>query len=278
MHMELNRRKFVASTAAVLSAAGLGTTVIAEESVPVEIADVFPEAEVVILENTGEEAVDLGGHVLDWEHNGETNQTDSFDDGVTIEAGETLSVWTGYPSDGDVEADVQIGEYDNGRLNNEEPDVVALLTPDEEVVDEAEATNDGQSYEEFLGDGDENGGDENGGDENGGDENGGDENGGDENGGDGDESGGDENGDGDENGGDENGGDDTSGDDADTGGDADADTGGDDESAGAGDEDCPEDEADSAQPAEDECPEEEPQPAEEECPEAEPEPEPEEDC
>lgn len=160
--MSLNRRQFVVGAGAAVGMAGLTTTVLADDDndddVPVEIAEVFPVADVVILENTGDDDVDLEGFVFDFLHDADTDYTDEIDEDVTLEAGETVSIWTGFQSTQieDVEADVQIGEFDNGRINAQEDEVIALLDADGQVVDETDETSDdGQSYEDHVADQDD---------------------------------------------------------------------------------------------------------------------------
>lgn len=122
---------------------GAGSRVIADgHEIPVLIAGVNPTEETVVLENMGNETVDLGGYQLDWEYADDETQTDTFEQDVTIEAGAQLVVWTGFQSTQieDVEYDYQIASYDQGRINDENPDVIAFLSPGGEVV----ATSDGE--------------------------------------------------------------------------------------------------------------------------------------
>lgn len=143
--MKMNRRKVLLGTgAAVFGAAGIGAgqSVLADDhNIPVKIAEVKPTEETVILENTGSETVDLGGYQLDWEHENDEDQTETFEEGVTIEPGQQLSVWSGFQSTriDAVEADYQIADHDQGRINDSDPDVIALLSPEDELV----ATSDG---------------------------------------------------------------------------------------------------------------------------------------
>lgn len=148
LDMKLNRRTFVAGAGATLGAAGLSSSAGADASIPVEIAEVYPEEDVVILQNTGDEDIDLGGYVMDWEHEDDTDQTDPIPEGTTIGAGQHLSVWAGFQSTqvDPIEADVRLAEYDNGRINASEPDVIALLSPDGGVVDQFEYSIDGPAY------------------------------------------------------------------------------------------------------------------------------------
>ncbi|QLK26545.1 lamin tail domain-containing protein [Natrinema zhouii] len=140
--MRLNRRRFIAGTALAAAGIGISGNVLADgHELPVKIVEVNPTEETVILENTGSETVDLGGYLLDWEHENDEDQTKAFEEGVTIEPGKQLSVWSGFQSTqiGDVKADYQIADYDHGRINDQDPDVIALLSPEGELV----ATSDG---------------------------------------------------------------------------------------------------------------------------------------
>ncbi|WP_394742444.1 hypothetical protein [Natronococcus roseus] len=132
----------MAGTGAVLGAAGLSSTVGADDSIPVEIANVYPIEDVVILENVGEEAVDLGAYEMHWGMNLDQDQIDRFDSGTTIAPEQQLSVWTGFQSTqiDDVEADVQIADHDNGRINAEEPNTLGLVAPSGDVVDRTDDT------------------------------------------------------------------------------------------------------------------------------------------
>lgn len=161
--MSTHRRHVLVGTGAVLfGAASIGTGT-GQTNVSIAIVEVNEREDTVVLENTGDEDLDLGGYRMDWEYNDDQDQTDSFDDDVTIAAGERLVVWTGFQSTeiADVEADVQIADHGNGRINDDDPDVIALLSPDGEVV----ATSDGEvgggdnGDDEEGGDGEENGDD-----------------------------------------------------------------------------------------------------------------------
>lgn len=122
---------------------GAGSLVSANEhEIPVIIVKVNPVKETIVLENIGNEPADLGGYRMDWEHADDQDQTDAFEQGVTIEAGARLVVWTGFQSTQipDVDYDHRIADYDQGRINDDNPDVIALLSPGGMVV----ATSDGE--------------------------------------------------------------------------------------------------------------------------------------
>lgn len=231
---------------------GAGTSVTADgHDIPVVIESVTPEQDLIVLRNESDSEVDISGYVIDWEHNGSQTQRDTLPSDATIEAGGTYRVASGY---NDIEADHDF-EYDAGRINNEDPDVVALLTPSEANV---VATFDPVTGEAGSGD-PVDGGD-------GGDSG---DDGGDGDGGDGEDTDddgetvedGEEVDDDDSDDSDDDDSDDSDDDDSDDSDDDDSDGG--DESAGDDTEDCPDCDEDHA--------------ADEDCPEEEPEPEPEED-
>lgn len=129
--MDTDRRSVLSGATVLVATAlgiGAGSTVLADEhDIPVEIVEVNAEDETVILENQGSSQVDVSGYVIDWEHtNEQKNQTDALPTGTTIEAGGTLVIASGYT---DIGGDITF-DYEAGRLNNDDPDVVALLTAD----------------------------------------------------------------------------------------------------------------------------------------------------
>ncbi|MFC6766042.1 lamin tail domain-containing protein [Natrinema soli] len=131
LSMTTNRRNFITGAGFVIAGTvGFGTVLADEHEVPIVIAEINAENETVVLENTGDTDVDLSGYVIDWEHNDNKNQTDSLPEETTVPAGGKLTIASGYT---DAESDVTY-DYDNGRINNEDPDVIALLTASEELV------------------------------------------------------------------------------------------------------------------------------------------------
>lgn len=140
--MKLNRRNFVAGAGATLTVAGLASTAGAEDSIPVEIANVYPVEDVVILENRGDEEIDLTGYSMDWGIDVDEDQVDAIPDGTTIGAGGQLSVWTGFESErvDSIEADIVVGDHDWGRINADEPNTLGLRAPSGEIVDETDDT------------------------------------------------------------------------------------------------------------------------------------------
>lgn len=139
--MDVDRRGFLSGASVVAATAlgiGAGSTVLADNhNISVTITDVNPEGETVILTNTGDERVDISGYVIDWEYNQPDTQLNELPEDTEIGAGDSITIATGYNnSEGTVTYD-----YDAGRINNENPDVIALLTPDEsEVVTTSEET------------------------------------------------------------------------------------------------------------------------------------------
>lgn len=165
-----NRRQFIVGTGTVLiGALGVGTNVLADgHEVSIRIVDVNPEEETVVLENYGDEEVDLDGYQIDWEHrNDNVTQINPFPGGVSIGAGEQLVVWTGYQASDipAVEADVTMREDvgdapSDARINNDGNDVIALLSPGGEPVatsDDGDGNGSGDG-----GDGDDGGDDDDG--------------------------------------------------------------------------------------------------------------------
>ncbi|AGB37728.1 lamin tail domain-containing protein [Natronococcus occultus] len=140
--MKLNRRNFVVGAGSTVAVAGLSSTAGADDSIPVEIVNVYPVEDVVILENTGDETVDLSGYQMDWGIDVDEDQTDPIPDGTTIGAGGQLSVWTGFESErvDSIEADVVVGDHDWGRINADEPNTLGLRTPGGEIVAETDDT------------------------------------------------------------------------------------------------------------------------------------------
>ncbi len=94
-----------------------------EESVPIEIAKVEPEAEFVTFENTEMEDVDVSGYVVEFEYDNDgTDQRRTLPEGTVIGGGQSLIVATGAKEV--PEADVKL-DYDGDVLNNDDTDVVA---------------------------------------------------------------------------------------------------------------------------------------------------------
>ncbi len=98
--------------------------------------EVNAQGEYVTIENTGDEAYDLSGLTLSFD-DGQTEFT--FDDGVTLGAGESITVGTGDQTT--IDADYDAG-YEGYLLNNENPDTVELLDGDGVVASSADENND----------------------------------------------------------------------------------------------------------------------------------------
>lgn len=128
MTLQRSRRAVLARTgAAVAGLAGIGSQAAADgHDVPVVIESVTPEQDLIVLRNDGESAVDLSGYIVDWLYNNpDYDQSDSLPSGTEIEAGGELRITSGYY---DTEADVTY-DYENGRVDNEGTNVIALYTP-----------------------------------------------------------------------------------------------------------------------------------------------------
>lgn len=97
----------------------------------VRIADIDAERERVVLENTGERAINLSGYRIDFEHGGVRWQVRTFPSGTVIDSGESFIVATGTKSIGT--ADIRF-DFRRWVLNDADPDTVAIMTPDERRV------------------------------------------------------------------------------------------------------------------------------------------------
>lgn len=120
----------VSATAAIgISTSGIGFAQSAEN---LEL-EVNAEAETVIIHNTGDSSVDLTGYQMNFEagEDSEVDQIRMLAGEVIIEAGGSIIVATGAGEEGDVSLD---DPYDGEVLNNDGSDVVALLTPDGDIV------------------------------------------------------------------------------------------------------------------------------------------------
>lgn len=137
--MDVNRRGLLAGIGATITATGLGT-VSAQQTgtenttdLPVYFTNVDAEGETVTLVNRGENTVNLGGYVIDWEANNDNyNQDDVLpsNDATTLAPNEELTIASGYNGS---TGDVTFG-YGMGRINNQDPDVIALRTQNGAVV------------------------------------------------------------------------------------------------------------------------------------------------
>ncbi|WP_139136002.1 lamin tail domain-containing protein, partial [Haladaptatus sp. W1] len=110
---------------------GIGATQVIGADMPSIKIDINAEAEYVTLTNTGDSEVDLSDYRIDLEYSDQTTQDQSLEDNTVIPAGDSIRVGTGSKTEGDV--DQSLG-YDKAMLNNENPDVVALLNTDGDVV------------------------------------------------------------------------------------------------------------------------------------------------
>ena len=132
--MPTTRRRYLAGAATLLSAAGLGATVIAQEAPPaIAFVEIAAEAEYIVIRNVSDGEVDLSGYNVNLEVRQEVDQIpdEPFPDGTTLDAGDTLTIATG--SESDVEGDVDLG-YEAHMINDENPDTIGILNPSGEVV------------------------------------------------------------------------------------------------------------------------------------------------
>ncbi|XVH31322.1 hypothetical protein ACNS7O_13140 [Haloferacaceae archaeon DSL9] len=125
---------------------GIGTNVLADgHDIPVSIVDVDVITEVVTLQNDGDGDIDLSGYVIDWEYEGDQNQSDELPEGTIIQAGGELTIASGFTSQGapvPEDADV-LYDYGAGRINDDGGDTIALHAPGQsDVVDTFETSGD----------------------------------------------------------------------------------------------------------------------------------------
>ncbi|MFH5798476.1 hypothetical protein [Haladaptatus sp. CMAA 1911] len=130
--MDTTRRSVLGAVATLATVGAGASQVIAQESLPIEVTQVASEEEYVVFENTEMDDVDVSGYVVAFEYgNSGTDQRRKLPEGTVIGGGQSLIIATGakeVPI-----ADVKF-DYERGMLNNDEKDVVALLTPDESTV------------------------------------------------------------------------------------------------------------------------------------------------
>ncbi|SEO28721.1 Lamin Tail Domain [Halogranum amylolyticum] len=119
-------RALVLATLLVVAGAGASAvgTVSADEHQPLRIAEVDADGEYVVVENTGDETVDLDFAEIDFDADGEADETSTFDVGTQIEAGQTIVVATGAEPVND--ADVTF-EYDSGVIDEDNTVVIRTL-------------------------------------------------------------------------------------------------------------------------------------------------------
>lgn len=108
---------------------------VVQTDLPLEIEQNV-EDEYVVIRNVGDEEVDISNYQINFEAGEDSNedQIRQLPSDVVIGPGEEIIVPTGALK---VEGDnvVQLTDpYETERLNNEDPDVVALLDPDDNVV------------------------------------------------------------------------------------------------------------------------------------------------
>lgn len=128
--MKQTRRSVLGAIGAVATV-GIGATQVIGADMPSIKIDINAEAEYVTLTNTGDSEVDLSDYSIDLEYSDQTTQDQPLDDNTVIPAGGSIRVGTGSTTEGNVDQDLG---YETEMLNNENPDVVALLNTDGDVV------------------------------------------------------------------------------------------------------------------------------------------------
>lgn len=102
------------------------------ETEAIVVSQIYPVRELVEITNRSDAAIDLTGYRIDFEYNQPTVQIRAFPEGTTLQAGESLLVATGTKSIGP--ADLRF-DYRRHVLNRGDPDVVAILAPDDGPID-----------------------------------------------------------------------------------------------------------------------------------------------
>lgn len=138
MHMASRRSVLAGVGVSLASVAGFGTAVAQqtgtenETDLPVYITNVDERAETFEIVNRGSEAVDLSNYRIDLEYDQPDNQIRSLGSVPDIPAGGSVTVETGAT---DASADVSLGYSRNDeQINNSDPDTIALLSPDGDLV------------------------------------------------------------------------------------------------------------------------------------------------
>lgn len=146
----------VGGTVAIAGLASSGNA-IAQTDLPVEIAQHAVD-EYVVIRNVGDDEIDLTSYQINFEAGEDSNedQIRTLAGEVTVAAGEEIIVPTGVnevSGDNVVELD---DPYETERLNNEDPDVVALLDPEGNVVVQSdERIDDDDGVDDGTDDGDD---------------------------------------------------------------------------------------------------------------------------
>lgn len=129
--MKQTRRSVLGAAGALIAGTAGASHVLADSHMGIEIK-VHAEEEYVVLKNTTDEDINLSGYTINFEYaNPNKDQIKTFEERTVLEAGGQLVVATGkldVPN-----ADVTF-ESDNHLLHNEDPDAVAVLNPDGDVV------------------------------------------------------------------------------------------------------------------------------------------------
>lgn len=137
----------VSAAAVGISSSGIG---LAQSEMDLSL-EVDAEAETVTITNNGESEVDLTGYQINFEAgtDSEVNQIRTLSGEVVIGAGESVTVAAGGGESGDVSLE---DPYEGEVLNNENPDVVALLSPEDEEVARSDESGDSDDDDNEGGD------------------------------------------------------------------------------------------------------------------------------
>ena len=130
--MTPTRRQYLLGSAALIGGTGIASTVLAQDSLPpIKFVEINAEGEYVVIRNVGLGGINLSGYKINFEVADGTDQIRTFPDGTTVAGGGTLTIATGAK---DVPgADVEF-DYERSELNDETPDTVAILTPNDEPI------------------------------------------------------------------------------------------------------------------------------------------------
>lgn len=135
--MQLTRRQTILGGAALMSTAGLGISVSAQEDSPFLFVDVNAERESVTIKNVSSEEIDVSEYGINFEVGQNEDQIRRFSEGTwsqedtVLSATETLTIATGARDVQD--ADVTFN-YTRGEIRNDGSDVVGIVNPDSELL------------------------------------------------------------------------------------------------------------------------------------------------
>lgn len=160
-------RRTILRSSAVLAAVGVAGTAPtgaqSGEGLPLSI-EIFAEDEYITITNDGEEDVDLTGYSINFEApEDDYDQIRALSGEVVLSPGNTITVPTGTTSEVSTGTIVELQDpYETEVLNNEEPDDVAILDEQGNVVASSGDTGDGGDDGETDTEGDQQGDDDGG--------------------------------------------------------------------------------------------------------------------